>query len=394
MLKKNIQKEPLRLAVFGMGSNMFKTFEFAMQKMGEGLATIVNEDSAEAAVFNLDDPQAKAKLEKYRQHYPEHTAIVLSVNDPELADCIFVKKPFTVEGLLDAIRKIKRKSLDEKSRKNASSMSAVGLPAVRKDKKEKDRLTPVTPVIDFQTEKNKDRKFCGIEEDVDLSNPEARKNIYYSLEESLQSRLDAAWQRARQNNNVVIVSIKFEDDLETITLLPRINKVITALDDKKLSYLCTVPVYCLELKLFRQSTEKSRELEEHALKSQRGESLESLFWKVALWTSRGRVPVGTDLNSPMVLRHWPNFTRLHITPGAFSIAALLNDKPMSLTFLISILSIPQRYVFAFYSSAQALDLIERVEVKTENEVNISRADHVNPHRKLFGRIMQKLKRTG
>ncbi len=394
MLNKAAQKNALQMAVFGMDSKTFKTFEFAMQKMGDGLATFVNEDASEAAIFNLDSPEAQSQLDKYQRSYPENAIILLSIKDPVLADCIFVKKPFDMDGLLAAIRKAQKQKLEWISRKNSQSMSKVGAASVRLEKKTKTKLSPITPVVDFQTEKNKDRKFCGAAADIDLADAKQRQNIFYSAAEALQGKLQMARDLARQKKQAIIVAIKFEDDIETITLLPRINKVITALEDKKLSYLCTVPLYCLEIKLFRQNMEKSRELEGHAIKSH-AQSIDALLWKVALWTSRGRIPAGANLNSPVYLKHWPNFTRLHATPGAFSIAALLHDKPMSLLLLIKLLSIPQRYVFAFYSGVIALDLVEIKKAGTEKSQPIDKGQHEHhPHRKLFGLIMQKLKRAG
>jgi len=394
MLKKAAQKKALQMAVFGMDSKAFRTLEFAMQKMGDGLAIFVNEEASEAAIFNLDNPEAQLQFDKYHQSYPENAIILLSIKDPARADCIFVKKPFDMDGLLAAIRKAQKQKLEWISRKNSQSMSKVGASSVRIEKKAKTKLSPITPVVDFQTEKNKDRKFCGAAADIDLADAKQRQNVFYSTEKSLQGKVQMANDQAKQKKQAIIIAIKFEDDIETITLLPRINKVITALEDKKLSYLCTVPLYCLEIKLFRQNMEKSRELEAHAIKSH-GQSIDALLWKVALWTSRGRIPAGTNLNSPVYLKRWPNFTRLHVTPGAFSIAALLHDKPMSLPLLIKLLSIPQRYVFAFYSGAIALDLIELKKAGTKEAQSIEKGQQEHhPHRKLFGLIMQKLKRAG
>lgn len=394
MLNKVAQEKALQTAVFGMDSKAFKTFEFAMQKMGDGLATFVNEDASEAAIFNLDNPETQLQLDKYRKSYPENAIIILSVKDLSRTDCIFVKKPFNMDGLLAAIRKAQKQKLEWISRKNSQSMSKVGASSVRVEKKTERKLSPITPVVDFQAEKNKDRKFCGAAADIDLSDAKQRQDIFYSAEESLQGKLQMANDQGKQKKQAIIVTIKFENDVETITLLPRINKVITALDDKKLSYLCTVPLYCLEIKLFRQNMEKSRDLEGHAIKSH-GQSIEALLWKIALWTSRGRIPLGVNINAPIYLKRWPNFTRLHVTPGAFSIAALLHDKPMSLLLLIKLLSIPQRYVFAFYSGAIALGLVGFKKPGKEEAQPIEKDRHEHyPHRKLFGLIMQKLKRAG
>ncbi len=394
MLNRAAQNKALQMTVFGMDGKAFSTLEFAMQKMGKGMASFVNAEDSEAAIFNLDNPDAQAQLKKYQLKHPDNAIIILSVKAPAEDDYIFIKKPFDMEALLGAIREVQKQKREKLSRKNSQAMSKVGAVSVKIEKKSNQKLSPVTPVVDFQTEKNKDRKFCGSAEDIDLGDPEQRKNIYYSAQESLQGKLQEANALAKQKNQVIIVAIKFENDLETITLLPRINKVITALDEKKLSYLCTAPLYCLEIKVFRQNAEKSKELEALALKRQGTESVDALLWNVALWTSRGRIPNGVSINTPVYLKHWPNFTRLHVTPGAFSIAALLHDKPMPLSLLIKLLAIPQRYVFAFYSGACALDLIVTPKENAATAAPLEKEQQAHPHRKLFGMIMQKLKRVG
>ncbi|VAX08212.1 hypothetical protein MNBD_GAMMA25-473 [hydrothermal vent metagenome] len=392
MPNKAVQKKTIQMAVFGMDSKSLKTLDFAMEKMGKGLATFVGESESEAAIFNFDNPDVPSRLDEYHHSYPENGIIILSVKNPERSDCVFLKKPFDMNALLGSIRQMQKLKLQSIGRKNSQHMSKVGVSSVALEKKSKNKLAPITPVVDFQAEKNKDRKYCGMAGDIDLTDIESRSEIYYQPEESLQSKLQDATLLAKQKSRVVIVAIKFENDLETITLLPRINKVIMALDGKKLSYLCTVPLYCLEIKVFLQNVEKSRELEDLATKRQGNESVDALLWNIALWTSRGRIPAGTNLNTSISLKHWPNFTRLHVTPGVFSIAALLHDKPMSLTLLIKILSIPQRYVFAFYSAAQALDLIEMDDSNMLAEKRLINQAH--PHRRLFGLIMQKIKRVG
>lgn len=402
MKENKLHRKTLRLAVFGMDTNTYTTFEYAMQKMGDGLVKFVSEEESEAAIFNLDNPEARMQHEKYCNKYQDNPVIILSINEQAKqagnqhcqTNTTFIKKPFNMDVLLKSIRQVQRKSLENISKRNSSSMSKAGLSSVRIEKKKKNELQPITPVIDFQTEKNKDRKFCGTTSDIDLTISSRCKTIFYKPSETLQGKLEEAFQLGKQKGSAFIVAIKYEDDIETVTLLPEINKIVTALDDKKLSYLCTVPLYCLEIKLFRQSADKSRKLESNAIKSQLGDSADSFFWKVALWTSHGRIPEGTCLDSPIRLKNWPNFTRLHITPGAFSIAALLHNKPMSLTLLMKVLSIPQRYVFAFYSGAKALDLIATHKLKTEPTQVKEKENQEHHHHKLFGLIMQKLKRVG
>jgi CheY-like chemotaxis protein len=84
--------------------------------------------------------------------------------------------------------------------------------------------------------------------------------------------------------------------------------------------------------------------------------LEAFLWKLALYTYRGRLPQGTDVQEPVYLRYWPNLTRLEPVPNGMRIASLWSRQPASLASLIGRLRIPQRQVFAFYAAANSIGL--------------------------------------
>ena len=86
------------------------------------------------------------------------------------------------------------------------------------------------------------------------------------------------------------------------------------------------------------------------------ETLEAFLWKLALWTYGGCLPLGTQLERRVYLRHWPNLTRLHLVPDAMRIAALWNEQPMTLGYTAKALGIPQQHVFNFYCASHTIGL--------------------------------------
>jgi hypothetical protein len=81
-----------------------------------------------------------------------------------------------------------------------------------------------------------------------------------------------------------------------------------------------------------------------------------LIWDLALRTSRGRVPEGTDLSVAHYLQSWPNFTRLPRTPQGMRIASLWVENPRTLDDIALNLGIEQADVYSFYSAATAIGL--------------------------------------
>lgn len=86
------------------------------------------------------------------------------------------------------------------------------------------------------------------------------------------------------------------------------------------------------------------------------ETVEAFLWKLALWTYQGCLPLGTQLEQRVYLRHWPNLTRLHPVPDAMRIASLWSEQPMTLGYTATALGIPQQHVFNFYCASHTIGL--------------------------------------
>jgi hypothetical protein len=85
---------------------------------------------------------------------------------------------------------------------------------------------------------------------------------------------------------------------------------------------------------------------------------EDLLWSVAAWAARGRLPEGVDPYRPVRLTGWPNFTRTFVSPYALRIASLWVRGYASPVDIATRLTIPQRYVFSFFTAAYFAKLLE------------------------------------
>jgi hypothetical protein len=227
-----------------------------------------------------------------------------------------------------------------------------------------------------------EQTFVGMVPDIDPQDPAQTSKVYYNPEHYLQGHLQQALNLAvRYNRNVAI-----EGPWPAMELLIEEHKVRVATEERHLRSHCTLPDATLEMRL-RQFDDASQ-LDDNSPSY----SLPALFWKVALWASRGRLPMGTSLSQPIYLRHWPNFTRLEVTPYALAIAALWAEQPRSLIDTAKHLQIPQRYVFAFYSAAKSLQLVGETR-RAADTLIAPEAIAASRQRGLFGRLLDRL-RTG
>ncbi len=120
-------------------------------------------------------------------------------------------------------------------------------------------------------------------------------------------------------------------------------------------------------------------------------SLESFIWTNSLLASQGRLPTTLDLDKKTALKYWPSFARIEAFPYSMRVAALWHHSPDTLLEMSTKLGIPQRYVFAFYNGADALDLIERDPKKVKQQM---KAKPKNNGGGLISRLFKRLLKGG
>jgi hypothetical protein len=103
-----------------------------------------------------------------------------------------------------------------------------------------------------------------------------------------------------------------------------------------------------------------------------------------------------DIDSPVSLKRWPNFTRLLVTPHALRISALLYKQPYTLFEAARILGVRQQYVLVLFCAAHSLGLTEIHEPQIQSApMPVQESAMLNPEKKantsLFRKILQRLR---
>ncbi len=97
-----------------------------------------------------------------------------------------------------------------------------------------------------------------------------------------------------------------------------------------------------------------------------GRGLSDLLWQAAFYASRGRLVESHSNGEPVqiydVIRfhHWPNLTRLPMTPNTMRICALLTRQPSSIALVPRRLRIDPEEVFQIYSAACSSGIVHVV----------------------------------
>lgn len=174
--------------------------------------------------------------------------------------------------------------------------------------------------------------------------------LEYDGDDYLQGALLKALRKARKNKNNILI----EFGNGSITVDVDQSLVQMGMGSFQLRELASFPLNRDKVKI---SLLPRRQVQVDPKSGRSIGSLEALIWKIALFASRGRAPVGTNLSTPMRLKSWPNFTRLLLSPGALRVAALWTGHSFSVSQLSKTLKLSNSDVLSFYSAAHAIDLI-------------------------------------
>jgi hypothetical protein len=291
---------------------------------------------------------------------------------------LFVKKPIPVIQLMNAIDQLSEtlnKPIATKNDEPKQKRKHVQPEIQQTQPTVSQRMLQVASLMTETQEK----VFIGTSPDIDPDNQEQLAKIYYDPQHYLQWHIQQALNQAtRYNKNVTI-----EGPWPAIDMVIGKQQIVVDAGEKHLRPFCTVPDATREVELqFHEQNRPTTGRHEY--------SIYAFIWQLALWASRGRLPSGTRLNQPIYLRRWPNFSRLVVTPYALAIAALWTKHPRSLMDTANSLDIPQRYVFAFYSAANAVQLAGETRRAVDTLLEPPMIERAK-HRGLFSRLLNRLR---
>lgn len=390
----------LRVCALGFDARSYTALQLFFRGKCADRATLVGDDSANVSMIDMDSFNSATTLADQRERHPDRVMILLSLQSTEelLPNAIYIKKPVQIQNMLAA--------LDEASARLApAAVSRFGFqpPKPEPPKKAASPPQPAEPKVELKSkaepkaeapppppkkilavrEESKtatqaanlldERGFgdyIGSLKDIDPNNPIEVKAAQYDPKRYLQGYLQSACKTAIAKN----CALRLNTGWKPITIIPQSREIWVDANDQQLRSFCLVPAHSIADQGFGDSGESVMTLSPASAIRMKGDDfdasklqrMDALIWKVALWTSAGRIPDDIDLRRPVYLRHWPNLTRLLMFPNAMRIAALLSEQPRSLLDVAETLDIRQQYVFAFFSAARALGLADQAIRQSEN----------------------------
>lgn len=392
------QAQPLHLRVMGFDDRAVNMFRLFLKGPCHNKAVIVEADQgADAFLIDVDSQQGVASLTEQRKNHPDSAFIVLSMKRYAAAEgLIFVQKPARTREMLEAIEQVHQ--LVAARRQVEQSASPTDPDRAMKVIRVADRSgQAATHRVAMMMDEQSFGSYLGHMDDVD---PKARwqwRGLFIDPNHYLQTHIEHAVRQALEHGRPTRVETRWKP----VYVFPEQRLIAVNAEEAQIRSACGIPFERIaiadasdpesgaELKV--TELEESQALE--ILKEGKAVPIEAFLWKMALWTSKGRLPAGTDPHQPVFLRRWPNFTRILLTPHAMRIAAMLWQRPASLFDVAAALEIRQQFVFAFFYAAQALHLTDTGEAAP---VEAAAAPAVPAEEKaerasLFGKLLKRLR---
>ena len=326
-MKKN---EPLRLAALAMDDRAIKTLGLLLQGPCKNQGIIVTDSNAEVSVIDLDTFKARKVLEENLKKYPKRPIIALSLTKQDFPNAIFLLKPVQIESMMKVIAEARLRldssddlagSMEERPFKiseesqNKTTGTHERTDRISEATQQKGASPRANPAIRQHSNKHKAamtldekgfKKYIGSVVDIDVRDQSQVKKAYYDPKHYLQGYVQEAVNIAVAKNRV----IRLNTGWKPITIFPNTQEIAVDMDDKQLRLICAVPIKCIgSVNAFSRVktrgptitvVEKPDARENY--NPEMIQSVESFLWKLALWTSKGRIPVGTNLDNPCYLK--------------------------------------------------------------------------------------------
>jgi len=424
---------PLKVALCGLDIRSTNMLDMFFKGPAKGACVVVHEEDADAGIVDMDSAAGEHLWQEFRRRF-HGPALVLSVQERQLHNAVWVEKPIETQEFLAALGMIRQRlTTEERLRQIESDLSidqpppatdatetvpageaapGVEEPAARFEEREAalgsladrvaagaragraKRVHKTSRAAALARDEQHVHECCGDLEDSVYRDPAQRGKLTYVVEDYLQGVLHRVQRQAREQDSPMLL----EGLGRPLVVFPDGRRMYTEMRESYLRPLCVATPRGLKLEVRPMA---AAELPLVSSPDANLHNFEAFLWKVALWAARGRIPAGTDPHAPVAMRAWPNFTRFHIPPHGMQIAALWANRSVSLRETADILGIPCRYVYALYSACHALGLAE-VQAKGEAagasgppagkaRQAPGESDQAPPKRSLLGNLLRKLK---
>lgn len=420
MSKLTRTPRPMRAALLGFNERLRNTLLMFFENRGKSLCEIVSERDCEIGIIDFDSFEGKRIWPQFIDRGPR-PALVLSVSERDLPGALWVRKPLDFDTLSEALERLRHLleqsgeaivdtladpqdatppvppltpvtftlprpdaprpiAAEDPANPPSRPTAALAPTPAPSSPRHTSLLAPADARAPYY-ERDLRANF-GDRADAAYLDPARDDELFYDPENYIQGTLTRAWRKTVETGRPHGVTGLGKP----LVLLPDRELLVTPMRDAYLRGLCIQSSRTVQTAIV--PVVESSELTDPQPGTTR--RLDDTLWKVALWTSRGRVPIGTQLDRPVALRGWPNFTRISNPPHALQVVATWSRTPLPLRQTAELLGVPYRAVFALYCGCHALGLIDTHAAPSKSAPPPQGEVQTEKRRALLGALLRKL----
>ncbi|WP_394753905.1 hypothetical protein [Crenothrix sp.] len=395
---KKIIKEALGVALLGIDDRSRKLLTMFFKGPCEGFAKVVEEDEASVDIIDIHFAHSEQLVQNSLTRIPKRAIIVLTsqaITRIDADNLLYLNKPIKADEMMEAIDwasdiaqgKIRQKPFFDpvsvvantaqlatitpnqtaplpvmKTNVSGNAERRARLPALLvSDAKihQKNQLTPeeyqkkIKYLAAVSGDEKKFSDFIGLVAGfklTKLNDINERHQASYEAKNYYQGHLQSAYRLSliEKQNLQLTTSI-----WTPLIILPLSQEIYGDASDQFLREITDIQIDSNAVQIAPANKDSMLQMDD----LEKIHEIDAFLWKLALWTSKGRYPNTIDVDKPVYLNQWPDFTRLIVTPHALQIAGLLiNGGPDTMPNIASQLKIDLCYVYAFMSAAHALHI--------------------------------------
>jgi len=379
---KTKNNKPLNVAIYGMDERSHKMMEMFLKGPCKGIAVVVDELGAELDIIDADSVNAKEILDNRKVKTPDRPIILLSLEEVIIDGTIYVKKPVQTDELVEALKKVKLMLGGDKLKKVKDLPKQLSSPESKPEPEPKKEKRPFvvenkqteTKKIDSKKSKKRAKHrttvnltekgfsaYIGHVDGVDFSDQEQVLLASFSPKNFFLGYVQSAIRVARDKGRI----LQLNSSWKPLIIFPHSQEIWLDADDKQLRAFAGLAIANKSGQGMSLSSVEQNTSEFINEKIESFYDADAFIWRLAVWTSKGRYPEAINIDRPVYLKHWPNFTRLVVTPHALQITALLINGPRTLINIADSLKIKPQYVFVFISAAYAVGIVGQARRKAD-----------------------------
>lgn len=367
----------IKISTIGLDERWLNTLVFFFKKYCADRCKMVLEKEADVFIINMDHHKADADYERLEKEHSDSPFILMALNSVEQNKHYFLRKPMVASALMNIIDDIEKKSAIQQPISTQVLKAGVVVEAEL-------NVEPDLPLPD-KTFSGYAAELLREKDKVDFSNsaakinfPERRdiNNAKFNLDDYFLGAIFEAYKLAKESQSVV----KLSGLWRPICFFPETGEVYIDLSDSQLRSVCVTSIQSQSNSVAPREIKIEKTRREWELSSchkvTRFRSSENFIWKVALYTSRGRLPDFVDIKQVVSFCSWPNLTRLALSPDSLKLIAYWAALPRSIQDAVDSLGVDSRHVYSLYTALYVLGHIvvdntttEKLYVKKEQKLS-------------------------